>query len=83
MKPKLLKYLGLAIISSCLPACSHLAGVSGNVYYRDAESGAKGGLVFQDGKASGYLRYPVVDADGNVVGMVDIGSDEIPVIAEK
>jgi hypothetical protein len=69
--------MGTAAALGGLPSCK--AGeypLSGALTYRDAASGAKGGLVFAPGKpVRGTMRVPVRDPEtGEVLGTVDFTS---------
>lgn len=67
--------LAAAIIVVCLPACSGSGyPLTGSITYRDAESGAKGGLVFEQGKAPrASVRVPVYDPKtGELIGVGEL-----------
>ena len=56
-----------------LTSCAEYREIDGTVYYRDAETGAKGGLILQKGeKPKGWLRVPVETETGQ--GFVDLTS---------
>jgi hypothetical protein len=63
-------------IMGCLPSCSGNYPLTGSVSYRDATTGAKGGLVFAPGKSpGGTIRLPIRDPQtGVVIGEVDLTS---------
>ena len=47
--------------------------LEGGLQFRDSNSGAKAGLVFQGrAKPRASLRMPITDPDGNVIGMADL-----------
>lgn len=53
-----------------LPSCG--TGLSGMLSYRDVESGAKGGLVFDGDGPSGFVRVPIYDEGGKLVGEANL-----------
>lgn len=75
------------LVSMMLAAAALFAGLSsscaffedmtvdGSAYLRDAETGAKAGLVIRDGSGRFFGRVPVFDNQGNQVGAarVEIG----------
>jgi len=77
--------LGTLVVLGGLPACSAEYPVEGMISYRDAQSGAKAGLVFSPGhppRAS--VRVPLYDtATGEIIGMAALAADLPQVIAEK
>lgn len=64
--------LACGIIASALPSCEAMKDVnfSGpSFYYVDEESGAKGGIIIEDGKTKVWGRYPITDPDtGEITG---------------
>lgn len=69
--------LNLLIISVCLTgiSCSALKlpdGVTGSLFYRDPDSGAKGGLKVVKGKFTPWAKIPFIDEDGNVIGEFEV-----------
>lgn len=58
--------------------------VTGSISFRDQQSGAKAGMVFEHGAAPrATVKVPIYDKDsGELVGMADL-TGEIPVRAEK
>lgn len=47
--------------------------LTGQISYRDPATGAKGGLVFEPGKAPrASVRIPVYDEAGNIIGVGEI-----------
>ncbi len=66
--------LGILLICSlsllCLPSCG--TGFVGSLSYRDAESGAKGGLAFDgEGSPHGFFRLPIFNPKtGEQVGEI-------------
>lgn len=75
--PQFAKRIGLLVITLIpalliLPSCETLTG---SVSYIDPGSGAKGGLVFRGKeKPTGYVRIPILDDDGNQVGVAELGT---------
>ena len=73
----LMGILGLAalfVFCGVTSSCADL-NVRGSVHYRDAESGAKGGLNFVPGSPPlPFFRAPIRDSSGEVVGAVDLQS---------
>ncbi len=70
-----------------LPSCSGSGyPLSGSISYRDPDSGAKGGLVFEPGKAPrASVRVPVYDEAGNLIGVGELSGPlarEIPASAK-
>ena len=56
-----------------LPSCSGEYPLTGSISYRDPNSGAKGGLVFEPGKAPrASVRIPVYDEFGNIIGVGEL-----------
>ena len=56
-----------------LPSCSGEYPLTGSISYRDPETGAKGGLVFEPGKAPrASVRIPVYDEFGNIIGVGEL-----------
>lgn len=57
-----------------LPSCAGSGyPLTGQISYRDPESGAKGGLVFEPGKPPrASVRVPVYDENGNLIGVGEI-----------
>jgi hypothetical protein len=68
----LLLVAGSALLA--LPSCSGTGyPLTGSISYRDPGSGAKGGLVFEEGKAPrASVRIPVYDEDGNLIGVGEL-----------
>ncbi len=64
-----------AISLLCLPSCG--TDFTGTLSFRDANSGAKGGLSFDgEGSPHGFFRVPIYDgATGNLVGQADLTGD--------
>lgn len=65
-------------LPSCMPKDYP---VTGSIYYRDSESGAKAGLTFAPGKPpTATLRVPIYDPEtGELTGMADLS---VPIAAE-
>ena len=61
-----------AISLLCLPSCG--TGLTGSLSYRDANSGAKGGLAFDgEGLPHGFIRVPIYDPEtGKLLGQADL-----------
>lgn len=61
-----------AISLLCLPSCG--TGLTGSLSYRDADSGAKGGLSFEgEGLPHGFIRVPIYDPEtGDLIGQADL-----------
>lgn len=58
-----------------LTSCGELAmpPVTGGVYYRDPDTGAKAGVKFEDGQRKPWLRVPLRDEEtGQLNGVIDI-----------
>jgi hypothetical protein len=76
----LLMTLGTAAVAGFLPSCSSVSDfpVTGSIFYRDPNSGAKGGLSFTPGeRPTAYVRVPVYDPEtGEKRGEANL---EIPV----
>jgi hypothetical protein len=77
--PAVAKHLGitsLILLSSVLllPSCADQGyPLTGQISYRDPATGAKGGLVFEPGKAPrASVRIPVYDEAGNIIGVGEI-----------
>lgn len=67
--------LGFSSIScSAIPG-----GATGSIYYLDSKSGAKGGLTFGGGTASGTLSIPLHDGEGNVIGRTQV---VVPIVVD-
>lgn len=63
------------LIATALPSCSGSGyPLSGSISYRDPNTGAKGGLVFEEGKKPrASVRVPIYDPEtGELVGMADL-----------
>jgi hypothetical protein len=58
-----------AAVGGLLPSC---ADMTGGVFYRDPETGAKAGLKFEDGKGSYSARVPLYDDQGNLLGYTEL-----------
>ena len=76
--PDIAKKLGLTALILIpallllLPSCETLTG---SISYIDAGSGAKGGLVFRGKeKPTGFVRIPILDDNGNQVGVAELGT---------
>lgn len=66
-----LSSLWLLFMTSC--GNFEMPPVTGSVYFRDPDTGAKAGVKFDDGKSKPWLRVPVRDnATGQINGMIDI-----------
>lgn len=65
----------LGMCACLLQSCAQYP-VTGTVSYRDAQSGAKAGLVFAPGKpVRGSVKVPVYDPQtGALIGQVDLVS---------
>ncbi len=78
MKPLALSIrLILPALTACLlPSCGGEYPLTGSISYRDAESGAKAGLVFAPGEpVRGSVKLPVYNPEtGQVIGQVDLVS---------
>ena len=68
----LLLFCGLGFLF--LPSCSGEYPITGQISYRDPASGAKGGLVFEPGKAPrASVRVPVYDPNtGELIGVGEL-----------
>jgi len=74
--PELAKRLGFLVIPVAaailfLPSCADSGyPLVGQISYRDPETGAKGGLVFEPGKPPrASVRIPVYDEQGKLIGV--------------
>ena len=69
-------FLILALTACLLPSCGGGYPLKGTISYRDAESGAKAGLVFAPGEpVRGSVKVPVYNPQtGEVIGQVDLVS---------
>ena len=77
--PELAKRVGLLVIPLAaallfLPSCAESGyPLVGRISYRDPETGAKGGLVFEAGKAPrASVSVPVYDNLGNLIGVGEV-----------
>lgn len=61
-------------VGGLLPSCNTFADVTGGVYYRDPESGAKAGLTFTPGEAVKlHGKVPLLDPEtGEQIGLADL-----------
>lgn len=68
--------LMMLLLAVLLPSCGGEYPLNGSISYRDAQSGAKAGLVFAPGEpVRGSVKVPVYDqATGEVIGQVDLAS---------
>ena len=77
--PELAKRIGILVIPIAasillLPSCAESGyPLEGQISYRDPATGAKGGLVFEPGKAPrASARIPVYGEDGTLIGVGEI-----------
>jgi hypothetical protein len=64
----------LAIAAFMLVSCADLP-LLGTIRFRDPETGAKAGIDFTPGsKPSQFIKAPITNAEGVVIGYVDISS---------
>jgi hypothetical protein len=64
-----------AALGTALPSCSVEYPLTGSVMLQDPDSGAKGGLVYERGRAvSARAKIPVFDQNNRQVGYVDLRS---------
>lgn len=64
-----------ALSMAGLPSCSSLSEypITGSIFYRDPNSGAKGGLTFTPGSpATATVKIPIYDGDGKMTGYADL-----------
>lgn len=65
--------------ASLLTSCSSLEGVTGTIFLRDPDTGAKGGLHLMPGeKPSAFVRVPFKNEDGEVIGWADLDVGKMP-----
>lgn len=56
-----------------LPSCSGEYPLTGSITFRDPNTGAKGGLVFEPGSSPrASVRVPVYDEEGNLIGVGEL-----------
>lgn len=74
MRPRLLLILLTGILALLLPSCAGDYPITGSIFYRDAQSGAKGGLVFEAGAAPrASVRVPVYHPEtGELIGVGEL-----------
>lgn len=87
MRPRPLLILLTGILALLLSSCAGDYPLTGIVSYREAKSGAKGGLVFEPGKAPrASVRVPVYDPEtGELIGVGELSGPlarEIPASAK-
>lgn len=77
--PELAKRIGILVIPIAasillLPSCAESGyPLQGQISYRDPATGAKGGLVFEPGKAPrASVRIPIYDEYGTMIGISEI-----------
>jgi len=85
--PEFAKRVGLLVIPIAasillLPSCAESGyPLVGRISYLDIETGAKGGLVFEAGKAPrASVRVPVYDELGNLIGVGELSGTVAPEI---
>ena len=85
--PEFAKRVGLLVIPLAaailfLPSCAESGyPLVGRISYLDIETGAKGGLVFESGKAPrASVRVPVYDELGNLIGVGELTGPVAPEI---
>ena len=62
----------LAIAALALVSCAELP-LLGTISFRDPATGAKAGIEFTPGsKPKQYIKAPIANAEGDVIGYVDI-----------
>ncbi len=73
---KLLLYLLFALTGLLLiPSCADFP-LTGQIQYRDAQSGAKAGLVFTANEAPrASVRVPVYDENGKLIGVGEVSGE--------
>lgn len=63
----------LGALCFLLPSCGTTSPVTGSLIFRDADSGAKGGLVFTKGQPVGVVvKVPIYDENDNLIGQADL-----------
>eukprot|EP00112_Aurelia_sp_Birch-Aquarium-sp1_P003890 Seg14393.2 transcript_id=Seg14393.2/GoldUCD/mRNA.D3Y31 product="hypothetical protein" pseudo=true protein_id=Seg14393.2/GoldUCD/D3Y31 len=75
-KLSLMLFLG-ALAMFSLPSCDALKlpeSVKGSLFFKNKDSGAKGGLRVENGKLTPWARVPLVDENGNVTGGFEVDS---------
>ena len=70
--------------TSCTAAsATSLGGVNARFHFVDPDSGAKGGLSFTDGQLIPFVKVPITDDEGNVIGEFELITPPEEVVVDQ